>query len=81
VGKKRAYRNHPLSEVAKATHRRKSKVRAKVEHLFLTLKRLWRLTKVRYQELTKNANRAFVMLAMINLNKWGRPLTGEMRPA
>jgi IS5 family transposase len=35
---KRAYRNRPLSEAGKATHRRKSKVRAKVEHPFLTLK-------------------------------------------
>jgi IS5 family transposase len=76
----RAYRSRPLSEADKATHRRKSKVRAKVEHPFLTLKHLWRLTKVRYRGLAKNANRAFAMLAMINLNKWGRPLTGEMRP-
>jgi IS5 family transposase len=77
---KRAYRNRPLSEADKATNRRKSKVRAKVEHPFLTLKRLWGFTKVRYRGLAKNANRAYVMLAMINLKKWGRPLTGEMRP-
>jgi hypothetical protein len=38
------------------------------------------LAKVRYRDLIKNANRDFVMLAMINLKKWGRPLTGEMRP-
>jgi hypothetical protein len=30
--------------------------------------------------LAKNANRAFVMLALVNLVKWGRPLTGEVRP-
>jgi IS5 family transposase len=77
---KRAYRNRPLSDADQATHRRKSKVRAKVEHPFLTLKRLWGFTKVRYRGLIKNANRAYVMLAMINLNKWGHPLTGEMRP-
>jgi IS5 family transposase len=69
-----------LSEADKATHRCKSKVRAKVEPPFLTLKHLWGLTKVRYRGLAKNANRAYVMLAMIHLKKWGRPLTGEMRP-
>ena len=29
----------------------------------------------------KNANRAFAMLAMLNVSKWGRPLTGEVCPA
>ena len=78
---KRAYKNRPLTEADKATNRRKSRVRSKVEHPFLTLKRLWGFTKVRYRGLAKNANRAFAMLAMINLNKWGRPPTGEVRPA
>ena len=78
---KRAYKNRPLTEADKATNRRKSRVRSKVEHPFLTLKRLWGFTKVRYRGLAKNANRVFAMLAMINLNKWGRPLTGEVRPA
>ena len=78
---KRAYKNRPLTEADKATNRRKSRVRSKVEHPFLTLKRLWGFAKVRYRGLAKNANRVFAMLAMINLNKWGRPLTGEVRPA
>jgi transposase, IS5 family len=78
---KRAYRNRPLSDADKDTNRRKSSVRAKVEHPFLILKRLWGFAKARYRGLAKNANRAFAMLAMINLSKWGRPLTGEVRPA
>jgi transposase, IS5 family len=78
---KRAYRNRPLSDADKQTNRRKSSVRAKVEHPFLTLKRIWGFAKVRYRGLAKNANRALAMLAMINLNKWGRPLAAEMRPA
>jgi transposase, IS5 family len=78
---KRAYKNRPLTDADKATNRRKSSIRSKVEHPFLTLKRLWGFTKVRYRGLAKNANRAFAMLAMINLNKWGRPLTGKVRPA
>lgn len=78
---KRAYRHRPLTEADKQTNRRKSSVRAKVEHPFLTLKRFWGFAKTRYRGLAKNANRAFAMLAMVNLVKWGRPLIGEMRPA
>ncbi len=77
----RAYQNRPLTEADTATNRRKSRVRAKVEHPFLTLKRLWGFAKVRYRGLAKNANRAFAMLAMLNVSKWGRPLTGQVRPA
>ena len=84
---KRAYRNSPLTDADREINRRKSSVRSKVEHPFLTLKRLWGFAKVRYRGLAKNANRAFVqkriqtMLAMPNVSKWGRPLTGEVRPA
>ena len=56
-------------------------MRSKVEHPFLTLKRWWGFAKTRYRGLAKNANRAFAILAMINLSKWGRPLTAELRPA
>jgi len=78
---KRAYKNRPLSDADKQTNRRKSAVRSKVEHPFLGLKRLWGFAKVRYRGLAKNANRAFAMLAMLNIVKWGRPLTGQVRPA
>lgn len=77
---KRGHKNRPLTEADKATNRRKSSVRSKVEHPFLTLKRLWGFAKARYRGLAKNANRAFAMLAMLNINKWGRPLIGEVRP-
>jgi IS5 family transposase len=73
---KRAYRNRPLSEQDKETNRRKSSVRAKVEHPFLGLKRLWGFAKARYRGMAKNANRAFAMLALLNISSWGRPLTG-----
>lgn len=78
---KRAYRNSPLTDADRETNRRKSSVRSKVEHPFLILKRLWGFAKTRYRGLAKNANRAFAMLAMVNLVKWGRPLTGEVCPA
>ena len=78
---KRAYRHAPLTQADRATNRRKSSIRAKVEHPFLIIKRLWGFAKVRYRGLAKNANRAFAMLALANLVKWGRPLTGQVRPA
>ncbi len=78
---KRASRNTPLTDADKETNRRKSQVRAKVEHPFRPLKSIYGFAKVRYRGLMKNANRAFAMLALINLDKWGSPLTGELRPA
>ena len=78
---RRAHRNRPLTEAERETNRRKSSIRAKVEHRFYTLKRVWGFAKTRYRGLAKNANRAFAMLAMINLVKWGMPLTGQVRPA
>jgi IS5 family transposase len=78
---KRAYRNRPLTDADKQTNRRKSSVRAKVEHVFRPLKTLWGFAKARYRGLLKNANRAFAMLAMVNLNKWGRPFTRQVRAA
>jgi IS5 family transposase len=77
---KRAYKNRPLTEADKQTNRRKSAVRSKVEHPFLTLKRLWGFAKTRYRGLAKNANRAYAMLALINVSKWNRPLIGEVSP-
>ena len=71
---KRAYRNTPLTERDKEINRTKSQTRAKVEHPFLTLKRIWGFAKVRYRGLVKNANRTFAMLALTNIEKWSKPL-------
>lgn len=78
---KRASRNRPLTDADKETNRRKSQVRAKVEHPFRPLKSIYGFAKARYRGLVKNANRAFALLALINIDKWGRPLTGQVRPA
>jgi IS5 family transposase len=78
---KRASRNTTLTDADKETNRRKSQVRAKVEHPFRPLKSIHGFAKVRYRGLLKNANRAFAMLALINVSKWGLPLTGQVRPA
>ena len=78
---KRAVRNCPLTDADKETNRRKSQVRAKVEHPFRPLKSIYGFAKARYRGLVKNANRAFALLALINIDKWGRPLIGVVRPA
>ncbi|MDE2118260.1 MAG: IS5 family transposase [Betaproteobacteria bacterium] len=78
---KRASRDRPLTDEDKETNRRKSQVRAKVEHPFRPLKSIYGFAKVRYRGLVKNANRAFALLALINLDKWGTPLTGQVRLA
>ncbi len=64
---KRGRRNRALTDAEKAVNRTKSRVRAKVEHPFCVVKRLWGFTKVRYRGLAKNANRLFVAFALSNL--------------
>ena len=60
-------RNRSLSEEDADKNRTKSKVRAKVEHPFLVLKRIFGFNKVRYRGLDKNANRLFVACGLVNL--------------
>lgn len=47
--------------------RSKSRVRARVEHVFAVVKRLWAFGKVRYLGLPKNATRAFVATALAKI--------------
>lgn len=63
----KATRNNPLSPAEKAKNTTKSRVRAKVEHAFLIIKRIFGFAKVRYRGLKKNANRLFVTCALANL--------------
>lgn len=56
-------------------------MRAKVEHPFRPFKNLFGFARAHYRGLMKNANRAFAQLALINIVKCGRPLTGAVRPA
>ena len=63
----RACRNRPLSQQEQQANRTKSRVRAKVEHPFLIIKRLWGFAKVRYRGIAKNATRAYVVCALANL--------------
>ena len=63
----KASRNQALSDVERAKNRNKSKVRAKGEHPFLVIKRLFGFAKVCYRGIAKNANRLFVACALANL--------------
>ncbi len=64
---KRAYRNKPLTESDRDSNRRKSGVRAHVEHRFGFIKGFCGFRKVRYRGLAKNTNRLNVLCALANL--------------
>lgn len=64
----RRYRHRGVvDEAERAKNRTKSRVRAKVEHLFFVIKRVFGFAKVRYRGLEKNAQRLFVTCALANL--------------
>lgn len=64
---RRGTRSHDLTEEEQMTNRRKSSVRAKVEHPFFIIKRLFGFAKVCYRGMAKNGNRFFVACALANL--------------
>ena len=61
------HRHRPLSEEAHAKNRTKSKVRAKVEHAFLVIKRIFGWAKVRYRGLAKNTHWLQISCGLANL--------------
>ncbi|CAG2158697.1 IS5 family transposase ISBvi2 [Cupriavidus yeoncheonensis] len=77
---KRTRRAGQIDEVVRRKNRNKSKIRARVEHVFGVVKRLWGFTKVRYRGLAKNANRAFVALALANVYLCRTRLMAQVRP-
>lgn len=69
-----------VDEVKRAKNRSKSKIRARVEHVFAVVKRLWGFSKVRYRGLAKNASRAFTALALANIYLARHRLMAPVRP-
>ena len=65
--RRKAYRRCKLSERDKQGNHHKSKVRAKVEHIFRVIKRQFKFVKVRYRGVRKNAHRLFVLCGLTNL--------------
>lgn len=60
-------RSQPLSAAERATNRRKSRGRARVEHPIGVIKRVFGFTKVCYRGLAKNTHRLVVACALANL--------------
>ena len=56
-----------VDEYQKKKNRSKSSVRAKVEHVFRILKRVFGFDKVRYRGIAKNHNRLCANFALVNL--------------
>ena len=68
-----------VDEVERSKNRNKSKIRARVEHAFGVVKRLWGFAKVRYRGLQKNATRAFTALALANIYLGRQRLMEQVR--
>jgi transposase, IS5 family len=64
--KRTKFKNY-VDEVAKKKNTTKSRVRAKVEHVFRILKRVFGFDKVRYRGIAKNHHRLCANFALINL--------------
>lgn len=60
-------RSPRLSEYQRFINRRRSAARARVEHVFNVVKRLWGFSKVRYRGLAKNTARLHTAFALANL--------------
>lgn len=63
----KGHRHRPLSEADRAKNRTKSQVRAKVEHAFLVIKRIFGWAKVRYRGLAKNTHWLQISCGLANL--------------
>lgn len=64
---RRGNRGAPVSDRWREINRTRSRVRARGEHGFHVVKRLWGFDKVRYRGLAKNTARAYTAFALANL--------------
>ena len=69
-----------MEDLERLVNRVKSKVRARVEHVFAVVKRLWGFDKVRYRGLAKYATRSFVALGLANIYLARGVLYEQVRP-
>jgi transposase, IS5 family len=69
-----------VDEGIRSKNRNKSKICARVEHVFGVVKKLWGFTKVRDRGLEKNATRAFTALALANIYLGRQELMAQVRP-
>jgi IS5 family transposase len=73
-------RQGEVDEAARAKNRSKSRIRARAEHVFCVVRRLWGFSKVRYRGLAKNATRAFTALELANICVGRGRLLAQVRP-
>jgi len=64
---RKAARNRPLTVAEKRENGRRSRIRARVEHPFLVMKRVFGYGKVRYRGHAKNAHQIIEMCGLVNL--------------
>jgi IS5 family transposase len=64
---RRPNHGHRLSRTERRINRLRSAIRARGEHAFHVVKRLWGFNKVRYRGLAKNTARLFTAFALANL--------------
>lgn len=64
---RRGHSSRPLSQQWKKINQSRSRVRARGEHAFHVVKRLWGFSKVRYRGLAKNTARAYAAFGLANL--------------
>jgi transposase, IS5 family len=64
---RRSNHGHRLTQYQQWVNRRRSAARARCEHVFHVVKRLWGFSKVRYRGLAKNTARLFTAFALANL--------------
>ena len=64
---RRGTRSKPLTDHQRFINQVRSRARARGEHAFHVVKRLWGFTKVRYRGLAKNTARLFTAFALANL--------------
>ena len=67
VNRRPVSRAKPLNDYWRRINRIRSRTRARGEHPFHVVKRLWGFTKVRYRGIAKNLARAQTMFALANL--------------
>ena len=75
----RVRRGGEIDEAERSRNHNKSKVRARVEHVFAVVKRLWGFAKVRYRGLAKNTAQLHTLFALSNLWMVRRTLLQAMR--
>lgn len=76
---KKGSRHVKLSDAERSRNRNKSKVRAKVEHVFGVMKGQFGFTKVRYKGMAKNAHHLVVSCALVNLVMAKKTLLKQQR--